>query len=458
MSAITAGASLDVNALVKQLMDAERAPYSLRFNRAEAVANSKISAFASLSSAFDGLKRALDTLKSANTFGARQARSSAEEVFTATATSAATLGSYSVEVESLAAAHKLVSSGLAANTGLGAGQLTIEVGGKTLTVDIAAGQDKPANLRDAINAAAKAQGAKLAATLVSADDGQRLVLTATQPGSAFAIKVSNTSSPANAALDALVFDPDGAQALTEQTPASDAKVRVDGILKTASGNTISDFVPGLTLTLKKAEPGAIKTLTVSADNSGARSAMQGLVTAYNAAVNALAGATRYNAETKTPSALTGDAAARSAAGQLRGALGAALAAAAEAGLSARDLGISINVDGILSFDSGRFDATLSANPAGVQSALTGSNALADRLGAVVAAFTGKDGVFTSRSEQLRGDLKRVAEQRAAAERRLTALEDRYRKQFTALDALLAQAQSTSNFLAQQLAGLQSSNR
>lgn len=453
MSAISSGAALDVNALVNQLMTAEREPYSLRFNRAEAVAKAKISAFGTLSSGFDGLKRALDTLKASTTFGGRTAKSSDDEVVTATASSSVGTGSYSVEVESLASAHKLISAGLNKTAGLGAGELTITAGSKTFNVAIEAGKDTPAGIRDAINAAAKAAGAKVNATVLNADDGQRLVLTATQAGADKAIKVLNSSSPANSALNALVFDPTGTKALTEQTAASDTRVIIDGVLRSSSSNTISDFIPGLTLNLKKAAPGEVKTLTVTADNSAAKNAVQAMVTAYNTAVTALANATKYDAATNTPSTLTGDASARSAGNQLRSALGVGLANAASAGLTSNVLGLNTTTQGTLVFDAAKFDAALASDPAAVQEALAGENGLAAKLGSIVTAFTGKDGVFTSRTEQLNTQLKSVATQREQSERRLAGIEDRYRKQFTALDVMLAQSQSTSNFLAQQLAGL-----
>lgn len=450
MSAINSGASLDVNALVTQIVTAERTPFSQRFDRVEAVARQKISAFGSLSAAFDGLKRSLDTLKASNTFGGRTAKSSDDISFTASASSAVAAGSYSVSVESLASAQKLVSAGLTQSVDLGAGQLTISVGSKTFTVALEANTSSPADIRAAINAAAVAAGAKINATEINADDGQRLVLTATQPGSSNVITVTNTSTPPNSALDALVFDPGTLTNLTEQSAATDAQVIIDGVTHTGSSNTVTDFVPGLTLNLKTADPGVSKTLTVTTDNSAARSAAQSVVGAFNAALAALNATTKFNTTTKLPSALTSDSTARSASSQLRSSLGNALAAA---GLPANVLGINTNVDGTLVFDVGKFDAALAQDPTLVKEALAGDNGIAAKVGAVVAAFTGADGIFTNRTDQLNAQLERVAEDRLATDRRLAGLEQRLRRQFTALDALLAQSQSTSNFLAQQLAGL-----
>lgn len=450
MSAINSGASLDVNSLVTQIVTAERTPFTQRFDRVEAVARQKISAFGSLSSAFDGLKRALDTLKASNTFGGRSAKSNDETAFTATAASTVVTGNYSVSVESLASAQKLISEGLPLGANLGAGQLTLTAGNTSFTVNLEANASSPVDIQSAINTAALAAGAKVNATVINSDAGQRLVLTATQPGTGNTIIVRNTSSPSNNALDALVHDPGVLDNLTEQSPGAGARVIVDGVTHTGNTNTVTDFIPGLTLNLKAADPGVSKTLTVTADNSSARSAIQGVVSAYNAALTALNTATKFNSSSKLPSALTNDNTARSASSQLRSSLGEALAAS---GLPANALGINTNVDGNLVFDSSKFDAALLKDPALVQEALAGENGIAAKVGAIVAAFTGANGIFTNRTDQLNARLERVAEDRQATDRRLAGLEQRLRRQFTALDAMLAQSQSTSNFLAQQLAGL-----
>lgn len=452
MAGLTAsgiGSGLDIQGLVQQLVAAERAPHALRLNRAEAGAKAKLSAFGSLSSAFDALKKALDPLRNQDAFGARTAKSSAEDSFTVSAARNAPLGSYEVEVLSLASAHKLVSGALDEAAGLGAGTLQIEVGDKTFEVEIVAGKDTPAEIRDAVNAAAKAVDAKLGATLVRSDDGVHLSLTATDTGAAHRIRVTRLQG--DTALDALVYDPGTLTSLTERNPAADAQVRIDGLLRSAAGNRIVDAVPGLTLDLKKAEPGAIRTFTVSADAGAVRGAVQAFVNAYNAAVNAMANATRYNAETREPSALTGDALIRSAGSQLRNALSEALGAAAELGLVAARLGLSTRVDGTLAFDGGKFDTALASDGARLREVFGGEGGLAARLADVVDRFIGRDGAFAGRSASLNKQLRSVADQREALDRRLESARARYLAQFTAMDTLIAQLNSTSQFLAQRLA-------
>ncbi|HEX5754752.1 MAG TPA: flagellar filament capping protein FliD [Arenimonas sp.] len=447
MSAVSSG-FLDVNALVTQLMAATRAPVELRFDRREAETNAQLSAFGKLSSAFDALKTALTDLTSASTYGGRTATSGDESLYTATASTGATAGTYQVEVEAVASAHKLVSGALASGVGLGDGQLTIDINGVNFAVDISSGTDTPEDIRDAINTAAATAGAELTATIIEADGGQHLVLTAKQTGADYAITVTNTSAPANAAFDALTN-----ASLTEQSAAQDARLYVDGILKTASSNTITDFIPGITFNLKAQDPGNVTSLSVAADYTPTVDAVAAFVEAYNKAVTTLSDVSKYNTETKQDSALTGDAAVRSAERQLRSALGNALSDAVDAGFGSAALGIDTKVDGTLDFDKSAFTDALSADPSGLQALFADTGGFADSLLTVVSGYIGTDGIFTDRTESLNDRLVDIDDDRDAAERRFEAIEARYRAQYTALDVLLAQSQNTSNFLAQQLAGL-----
>lgn len=442
------GSGLDINSLVSQLVAAERSPQSQRINRMETGAKFRLSAVATLSNAFDGLKRALDTLRSDAPYGARTVVSSAEDRFTATAGAQVPAGSYGIEVLALASAPKLISAPIDGAAILGEGTLRISVGDTSFDVQVSA-SDTINDLRGAINSAAQAAGAKVGATVIRGDDGQlTLSLTGQQTGAANVIGIAQTGGTGD--LSAFTFDPDGGPSgLTALSAASDAQVRIDGVLRSSASNQVSDAISGLTLTLRKvSDPDAAPaTLTISADNTPARNAVQGLVTAYNAAVGALAAATRFNPATGEAGALNGDALARGATGDLRNAMAAFIGGAA-------DLGLSSRVDGSIVFDVAKFNAALGADPARVEQAVRG---LGESMGQVVSRYVGNDGGFSVRTKSLNDQIARATSQREALDRRMEAVEARYLRQFTALDSLVATLTSTGNFLTQQLAGLRGLN-
>lgn len=440
------GSGLDITGMVEQLVANERKPADNRLNRIESQAKFKLSALGTVSSAFSTLDSALKALKSATAFDTRTVKSGTDSVLAASVGSGAPNGSYAVEVVELATANKWMSDApVAADQKFGAGQLTLTVGGEALTIDIA--QDSTLqDVRSAINDAARSKGVQ--ASVLTSNDGLYLSVAADKTGADNGFTLAFASGGAD--LQAL------AGSMQERVPAADARVRIDGLEVTASGNKITDAVPGLTLDLKAT---GTSTVTVSTDTAAASKLVQDFVNAYNAALNAINTATKYNAETNEPSALTGDAQMRSASGQLRSLMGNLLGELSAQGLDAKTLGLQTKgyptSDGTLTFDSGKFAALLNNEPEKIRAAFTGDGGFAGKLQQSVSGYIGTDGAFTQRSDGLNAQIKDVASQRTALDARMEAVGNRYKAQFVAMDALVAQMNSTSNYLAQQLAALAS---
>ena len=79
--------------------------------------------------------------------------------------------------------------------------------------------------------------------------------------------------------------------------------------------------------------------------------------------------------------------------------------------------------------------------------------LFERLDDALDQFLVADGLLDNRSTGLQDRIDDIEDQRVALERRLESIEARYRSQFAALDLLLSQLQTTSDYLTQQLASL-----
>jgi flagellar hook-associated protein 2 len=429
------GSGINVNQLVSQLVAAERAPEDRRLSRLQSDAQSDLSAFSQIKTALANLRTAADALDGSAGAAGRKATVQADAGFTASATATAALGRYSIEVEALATAQKRQSGPVAAASDLGTGTLSFTVDGETFEVTLGA-TNTITELRDAINAATGGKG--LAATVVNGDAGSVLVLNAAKAGSAGAISINATGSIATFT---------GGLAVT--TPAADAVVKVDGVTRTSSSNRLTDLIAGVTIDLTKAQDNSTFTLDVVADNTSARTALQSFVGAYNAALTQLRNASAYNAETRVGGPLLGDAAVRGLQQQLRGAVGDAFGA-----LTA--LGVKSSKDGSLTIDTAKLDAALAADPSAVErvfdKAAVGSlgNVLGARLEGAVAPSTG---LLETRTKALNDRLKGLESDRERFEVRMTKIEENYRKQYTALDSLVAQLQTTSSFLTQELARL-----
>ncbi|MEL1264272.1 flagellar filament capping protein FliD [Pseudoxanthomonas putridarboris] len=438
------GSGLDITGMVEQLVAADRKPAENRLTRIESQAKFKLSALGTVSSAFSTLSTALNALKSSTAFDTRTVKSGTDSVLGASVGSGAPNGTYSVEVVSLATANKWIADQpVAADQTFGAGQLTLSVGGESLTIDIA--QDSTLqDVRSAINDAARSKGVQ--ASVLTSNDGLYLSVSSDKTGAANGISLAFASGGDD--LQAL------AASLQERVPAADAEVKIDGLTVTASGNKITDAVPGLTLDLKTV---GTSTVTVSTDTAAAGKLIQDFVTAYNGAINAINTATKYNATNNEPSALTGDAQMRSASGQLRSVLSSLLGELSAQGLDAKAIGLQTKAypssDGTLVFDSSKFTATLTSDPEKIRAAFTGDSGFAGKLQTAVGSYIGSNGAFTQRTSSLNAQIKDVAAQRTALDARMEAVGNRYKAQFVAMDAMVARMNSTSNYLAQQLAAL-----
>ncbi|MCE3003069.1 MAG: flagellar filament capping protein FliD [Xanthomonadaceae bacterium] len=446
ISAAGVGSGLDIQSLVSQLVQAERAPAEGRLQREESSARAQISAFGALRSALSNLGGALRALKPATALDGRRSSSTDATVVTATASAGAAAASYQVEVVSLASAQRLSSGAYAsADAVVGTGTLNIGSGTNSFSVTIGASNNTLAGIRDAINGAAG--NTSVTASVLNTAEGARLVLTARATGAASAITV--TRSGGDGGLDALVYNPGTLTNLQVRAPAADALARIDGFNFTSATNTLSGAVEGVSFNLLAQAPGSAKTVSISRDTESARKLVEGFIASYNTVIGSISAATRYDPATKTASSLTGDALPRALSGEMRRVAGATVQANTTIRTLA-DVGVTTSVSGALTLDGAKFARAMERNPAEVAALFTGDNGLAARLDAVVQRAAGSGGAIDGRTRGLDERLRGVSERRDALELRMQALEARYRKQFTALDGLVAQLRTTSDFLARQL--------
>jgi flagellar hook-associated protein 2 len=94
---------------------------------------------------------------------------------------------------------------------------------------------------------------------------------------------------------------------------------------------------------------------------------------------------------------------------------------------------------------------------GVRGDIGFSQGYAYQLDTMAAGFLGSKGILNSRTSGLNSSVKDIEKQKTAFSQRLVDIEARYRKQYTALDTLIASMNTTSSFLTQQLASLSANN-
>jgi flagellar hook-associated protein 2 len=117
------------------------------------------------------------------------------------------------------------------------------------------------------------------------------------------------------------------------------------------------------------------------------------------------------------------------------------------------IGIKTTVSGALEVDNDKLTKALAADPEGVAKLFGSEDGIAARLFTQLEQRLASNGDVETRTKRLNDDIKSIAKDKEAYLFRIEQLEARYRKQFSALDSLLSQMQSTSSYLAQQLGNL-----
>lgn len=451
------GSGLDVASLVTQLVAAERAPAQGRLDRTQSKAQTTLSALGTFKAVLAGFQSAVNALTgTGSSLGKLTATSSKPELFTASASNSTAAGTFGVEVINLAQAHKIATSAYASSTAVvGEGTVTIGVGSESFTVTLDSSGNTLADLRDAINEASDNQG--VSATIVNESSGARLLLTARATGTDKALTVSSATTPLAPAAPLPIL-PQGSPFVTttQVQAAEDAQFKIDGFDFTSGSNTVSNAIDGVTFTLLKEEPGTVANLNIASDGAASTAAVENFVKSYNVLVATVSTFSRYDPTTKTGGPLLGESSVRSAAQQLRSILGGS-AGGGDPSLLA-EVGITTQKDGTLKLDSGKLAEATATNREGVKNLFAGSDGFAKKLAPLLDGFLGSSGRIDAQTKGLQTRLDDVSDQRDALNLRMAAVERRYRAQFTALDSLLGQLQTTSNYLTQQLSNLPGSSR
>lgn len=290
---------LDVQWIVEQIIKSKQQPIE-DLETYEAFYEAKKEAFQELNTKVSALESALYNLNTSG-FDAKGATLSTGDYLSASASSSASTGKYSIIVQQLAAAQSDASIGLTSADAKLLTNNTFQIwtdSSKTTLlgeVDYSSGTMSLNDLKNAINKL----GIDINASVIryGAND-YRLHLTADKTGTENGFYVE-----AEAALG-----------WSTRLAAADAQVYVnnpdDNInYITRSSNTITDILPGVTLNLKQADDTKTTTLTIGADTSGLKENIQSFVDAYNNVMDYLNTQFTFDEEGQKSGVLSGESAA-----------------------------------------------------------------------------------------------------------------------------------------------------
>lgn len=450
------GSNIDTQAIVKALVDAQKAPKQAQINTQTLKATTTLSSIGKVQAALDAFRGAMENMSSTNVFTGLSVKSSDEKVATIKAGNGASNGTFALKVESLAQPSKIstpVYAGGASsvvNKTSAATTLSISQSGKTFDLSVPPGATLQ-QVRDSINSQFGISG--LSANVLTDANGSRLVLTSTKMGEG-----SDITLGGNSGIDT---------GYTVIDKPANAKYMLDGISMTSKSNEISDAVSGLSITLtgvsSKNAAGddfSPTMLSLSTNSSTLKSGVQGFVDTYNALMTAI------NAETKvskgadgtpTAGALTGDAAMRGLVSSIRNELSQLSGNGAFKSLA--QFGVTTSQDGgLLSIDDKKWSAAAATNIADLSSIFTGKSGLLARMQNATESYAkASTGTFAERTKTLTDNLNKLKTEQTTLDDRMTALQKSLQDKYNAMDTLVAQLRAQSNSVMTTLNALNKAN-
>lgn len=406
------GSGIDIQGIVKSLVDADRAPKQTQINTQSQKATTQLSSIGKIQSALDAFRGAIKSMTDDNSFSGLTGTSSNEKVATMTTGKGAANGSFNLVVNQLAQPSKLSTTTLTGgastvvNKGDTATTLSISQSGKKFDVSVPPGATLQ-QVRDSINSQFGTSG--LSANIVTDASGSRMVLTSTTGGVGSDLTLSG-----NSGIDT------GYKVIDEP---KNAEYTIDGVAYTAKTNNITDAVSGVSIKLLSVSPPvsstdptkAVTTISVSTSTAALKSGVKGFVDSYNAllkAMNAETKVTKDAAGNSVSATLTGDANMRSLQSALRSEFNALSGNGQFKSLAQFGIGTDSNT-GLLTMDDKAFDKAALTNAADINSMLGGKDGLLARMTAATDGYAKPTtGVFATRSSALSDSLKKLTDRKS----------------------------------------------
>jgi len=456
--------------VIDQLVEAERAKGVKFTNQKQKIEREK-NAWKDINTRLDSLFKNLETLSKKETFESRTVTSNVKESLSLSVNAGknAAVGEYRVAVEQLAKSTRLTGEQVNVESIYDElnmnGEFSFTVEGETpedkITYKIGVtSKDSLKNIADKINEKTGESG--IQASIVD----KRIVLTDTNMGDRTIEVEQNELSQSLGFTEEANLD-----------KGQSAIFYINGLKIERDTNTISDAIEGLTFKLTNVHQGSDSELiTVASDTEKMTQAVTEFVEQYNSLMNQIS--TQMDVgdpslEDNKTGALTGDGALM----RLQSGLRSLLTRNLEGDFSGEiknveDLGITIDRDGIATFDETVFNEVLQNDPTNVARFFyhqeTKSETVIEDGEDVTKPRTQKDGmsellrnfidtyisnssgIISTKNETYDRMLKDINEQIDVFNDRVDKKRDRYIQQFTALDIAMMQAESQLDYLYSQM--------
>ncbi len=231
----------------------------------------------------------------------------------------------------------------------------------------------------------------------------------------------------------------------EEKAAKDAKIKLDGFEIEVPSNKVTDLIPGVTIDLKKAKPGDEMNIEITEDVAKIGGKFQSLVDNINNVLKFIKEQNTLDDKSDTSQTLGGDLTLTTIEGKIRSAIFSPIMT--DSGpMRMGDLGVTFQRDGLLKFDSGKFEAALAKDYKAVSQTLTGkydpevgkTRGFMDILDDTARNLTAPpNGILPSRKSGLTNNISQIDRQIQTRERMIARKEEVLKAKFARLEETIS---------------------
>lgn len=430
--------NIDFSQVVTAIMQQEGQPVALLQTQKSTFETQK-TAFGTLASKLSSLESAIAGL--ANETSAIGLTASSSDAGVGVSTTAGTIeGSYDVVVSQIARRQVTASTGTYGSTDAivgTSGALTFTSDGATTSVTISAST----TIQQLVKAINADENVPVTASLVQSTPGSyQLVLTSKTTGAdnAFTFTSSLAGGTGVTFKDLDANNIYGDVSTDNVRNAADALFTVNGLPITSTTNSVSEVIPGVTLSLDKEDATKTVTVKVTRDSSDAKDRLKTLISSYNDLVSFFTD--QRTLQTNNKANISRDPLLRHLRDALRSTM---MDEHANSGGFTRlaEVGLGFDSSGKMTLDEEVLDSALAANSADVQSLFAGDDGASGAFGAMkeaVQTFTGSGGLVTDARDRLTEQVKRTADRIDLMNQQLERRKSALQKEFAAADQAMTQ--------------------
>ncbi len=431
----------DFNQVIDVTIQAESAPLEATEARV-AELKKKDSALGAFGTEVADVQDPVGDLVLGTAFTDLAAESTDTDIATVTLGDAATAGAYALNITQLARAQVTASTnGYTATTDTAAdgGSISFTIDGNTTTAINISLATTLTELKTLIND----QDSGVVASVVNDGTNNKLVISSRETGAVNGFTINNSLT--NGVDTVVAFAVGQSESSGNSQDSQNAAFTVNGLAITGASNTVTDAIPGTTVTLVTT---GTATVNVTNDYGALEESVKTFITEYNALKEFFDEQVKLDSITGKPGPLGRDSILRQALSDVRNTI---LTSNGNDGQYSylTEIGVEFEQDGTLTLDQEKFDTAMDNNVADVQKLFQGDgtvDGVFDDLDAALKNIDSTAGLIKTTRTSLDTSIKVLRDQILAQQLRLELRRQELQKMFAAADQAMSRLTSQGSAL------------